>query len=129
MRATIFRNPEHALRDQRSHDVAVVAVGDRDEAVGPLGPGALEHVVVDPGPDLDPAAERGPKRLNAAGFSSTTTTSCFSATSSFASVDPTRQRLHGQYAGADELGQVDYGRVAHVSVWSPERDVGRDGRH
>ncbi len=38
---------EHALRDERSHDIAVVAVGDGDEAVGARGAGALQHVVID----------------------------------------------------------------------------------
>ncbi len=42
---------EHALRDQGGHDIAVVAVGYGDKAIGRRGAGALEHVVVDPGSD------------------------------------------------------------------------------
>ena len=58
-----FRNAEHPLRDQRGHDVAVVAVGHGRETVGPLGAGTLEDVVVDTGADLDPAAETGAEPL------------------------------------------------------------------
>ena len=48
---------KHPLRDQRGHDVAVVAVGDGDEAVGGRRAGAFEHVVIDAGADDDVAFE------------------------------------------------------------------------
>ena len=57
MRATIALDLEHALRDERGHDVAVVAVGYGDEAVGGRRARALEHVVVDAGSDDDVAFE------------------------------------------------------------------------
>ena len=48
---------EHALGDESGHDVAVVAVGDGDEAVGRRRAGTLEHVEVDTGADHDVAFE------------------------------------------------------------------------
>ena len=84
-----LRNPEHALRDQGGHDVAVVAVGHGHEAVGPFGTGALEHVVVDAGPNLDSAAKASAQAFEGRRVLVHDTTSC-SVTSSLASVEPTR---------------------------------------
>src|ERR1700693_6062277 len=54
-------DPEHALRDQCRHHVAVIAVRDGDESVGVGGAGAFEDVVVDAGPNFDATREARPQ--------------------------------------------------------------------
>ena len=44
---------EHALRNERRHDVAIVAVCDCDKTIGAPGARALEDVVVDARSDHD----------------------------------------------------------------------------
>ena len=58
---------KHPLRDERRHDVAVVAVGDRDKPVGTRGAGSLEHVVVDAGADDDVAFKFLPETFEGRG--------------------------------------------------------------
>ena len=59
---------EHALGDERRHDVAVVAVGDCDKTIGGRRAGAFEDVVVDTGSDDDVAFEFLPEAFECGGI-------------------------------------------------------------
>jgi len=52
-----FLDAEHALGDERRHDVSVIAVGYGNEAIGFTSAGSQQHVVIDTRSNFHPAVE------------------------------------------------------------------------